>query len=119
MVGIPKGWRRVLGRSSTAVLLSFEPVLTLAPGQQPEHAGIHRDFVFWLQSPDGFCLNPSADLMFPGREGAAALLLYTNASTFTSLQMATISLCFGPPCEAPGSTLKGCQDLHKGSCIPG
>lgn len=118
MVGIPKGWRRVLGRSSTAVL-SSEPVLTLALGQQTEHTETHRDFVFWLQSPNGFCLNPSVDLLFPGREGAAALLLYTNASTFTSLQMATISLCFGPPREAPGSTLKGCQVLHKGSCIPG
>lgn len=101
----------MLGRSSTAVL-SSEPVLTLALGQCPEHAGTHRDFVFWLQPPSGFWLNPSAGLMFPGREGAAALLLYINASTFTSLQMATVSLCFGPPCEALGSTLKGCQVLH-------
>lgn len=74
---------------------------------------------FGYSPPNGFWLNPSAGLMFPGREGAAALLLYANASTFTSLQMATVSLCFGPPCEAPGSTLKGCQVLHKGRCIPG
>lgn len=45
MVGIPKGWRRVLGRNSTAAL-SSEPVLTLALGQCNEHAGTHRDFVF-------------------------------------------------------------------------
>lgn len=90
MVGMPKGWRGVLGRSSTAVL-SSEPVLTLALGQCTEHAGIQRDFVFWLQPPNGFCLNSSADLMFPGREWAAALLLCMNASTFTILQMATVS----------------------------
>lgn len=60
-------------------------------------------------------MNPSADLVFPGREWAAALLLCMKC-TFTILQMATVSLCFGAPCEAPGSTLKGCWVLHKGSC---
>lgn len=105
--------RGVLGRSKTTVL-SSESLLTLTLCQHAEHAAIHRDFVFWLQPQNGFCLmvNPSADLLFSGREGAASLLVCMNASTFTILQITTVSLCFLTPCEAFQSTLKDCQVLH-------
>lgn len=110
--------RGVLGRSRTTVLYS-ESVLTLTFCQHAEHASKHRDFVFWLQPQNGFCVmvNPSADLLFSGREGAASVLVCTNTSTFTILQITTISLCFLIPCEAFQSTLKGCQVLHRGRCI--
>lgn len=45
-------------------------------------------------------IKASADLMFSGKEGATSLLLCTNATAFTILQIAAVSLSFLPPCEA-------------------
>lgn len=45
-------------------------------------------------------MKPSADLMLSGKEEATSLLACMNASAFTILQIATVSLCFLPPCEA-------------------
>lgn len=67
---------------------SFEPVLILVLCQGAECAAIiRRDFLSWQHPENGFCLmvNPSADLMLSAKEGAAPLLVCTNASMFTTL----------------------------------